>query len=182
MYSMIQAGSMGLPFIAVRGLLGSDLLKHRPEFKVQSNPFQPGEEVVAVGPLRPDVAIFHVLKADLWGNAVAAGLRDDLMVARAARRVIVTAEEIGDRELTPHADGAGKTFLPAMDVDAVVHIPFGAHPLSCGALYPLDRDHMKEYLAASKGEESFRAYLEKYVFSVADQRDYLERAGKGKSN
>jgi glutaconate CoA-transferase, subunit A len=182
MYSMIQAGSMGLPFIAVRGLLGSDLLKHRPEFKVQGNPYQTGEEVVVTPPLRPDVAVFHALKADLWGNAVAAGRRDDLMVARAARRVVVTAEEIVERELTLDQDGAGNTFLPAMDVDAVIHAPFGAHPLRCGSLYPFDREHMKEYLSASKGEDSFRAYLEKYVFSVADQQEYLERAGKGKSN
>lgn len=175
MYSMIQAGSMGLPFIGVRGLLGSDLVKNRAEFKVQENPFHPGEEVVVTEALRPEVAVFHALKADRWGNAITAGRRDDLILARAAHHVVVTAEEVVDHELT-FKDGLGNTFLPAMDVDAVVHLPFGAHPCGCGPLYPMDREHMKEYLSASKGEDSFRAYLEKYVFSVGDQQEYLKRA------
>jgi len=124
---MVQAGSMGLPFISVRGLVGSDILRHRPDLLVTENPFNPGEKVVVAQPIRPDVAVFHALKADCWGNAITPGLRDDLMMARAAKRVIVTAEEVADRKLTPH-DAVDGTFLPAIDVDGVVHLPFGAHP------------------------------------------------------
>jgi glutaconate CoA-transferase subunit A len=164
---MVQAGSMGLPFISVRGLLGSDILKHRPDLRVVENPFNPGEEVVIVEPIRPDVALFHALKADPWGNAVTPGLRDDLMMARAARRVIVTAEEILDRELSPQ-DAVNDTFLPAIDVDGVVHLPFGAHPGSCGTRYPIDDAHLKKYVEASKGESAFRSYLEKYVYGMSD--------------
>jgi acyl CoA:acetate/3-ketoacid CoA transferase alpha subunit len=72
MFSMIQAASMGLPYIAVRGLLGSDILKHRQDLKVEENPFNPGEKIVVAQPIRPDVAVFHALKADRWGNAVTA--------------------------------------------------------------------------------------------------------------
>jgi glutaconate CoA-transferase subunit A len=176
MYSMVQAGSMGLPFIAVRGLLGSDLLKQRPDLKVESDPFHPGEEVVVAEPIRPDVAVFHALKADRWGNAITAGLRDDLIMARAARRVIVTAEEIIDSELALQ-DSINNTFLPAIDVDAVVRAPFGAHPCCCGLLYPVDDVHIKEYLNAAKGEDSFKAYLDTYVYSVRDQQEYLKRVG-----
>jgi len=176
MYSMVQAGSMGLPFIAVRGLLGSDLLKQRPDLKVESNPFHAGEEVVVAEPIRPDVAVFHALEADRWGNAITSGLRDDLMMARAAHRVIVTAEEVKDHELTPE-DAAHNTFLPAIDVDAIVRVPFGAHPCGCGLLYPVDDVHLKEYLNAAKGEDSFKAYLDKYVYSVRDQQEYLKKAG-----
>jgi glutaconate CoA-transferase subunit A len=168
MYSMVQAGSMGLPYIAVRGLLGSDLLKHRPDLRVEPNPFNPGEEVAVAEPIRPEVAMFHALKADRWGNAVTPGLRDDLTMARASRRVVVTAEEIVDGKLSP-GDALANTFLPALDVDAVVLAPFGAHPC--------DDRHVKEYLEAAKSEETFRAYLEKYVFSVSGHQEYLRKVG-----
>ncbi len=176
MYSMVQAGSMGLPFIAVRGLLGSDLLKQRPDLRIESNPFHPGEEVVVAEPIRPDMAVFHALRADRWGNSITGGLRDDLIMARAARRVIVTAEEISDHALTPQ-ESINNTFLPAIDVDAVVLAPFGAHPCCCGLLYPVDDVHMKEYLNAAKGEETFRAYLNKYVYSVSSPQEYLKKVG-----
>ncbi len=176
MYSMVQAGSMGLPYIAVRGLLGSDILKHRPDLRVQDNPFNPGEKIVVAQPLRPDVAVFHALKADRWGNAVTAGLRDDLMMARASRRVVVTAEEIVDHALTLE-DARHNTFLPAMDVDGVVSVLFGAHPCGCGLSYPVDDPQVKEYLKAAKSESGFQAYLDKYVFTVSDHQEYLRRVG-----
>src|SRR5215510_4007277 len=106
---MIQAGSMGLPFLAVRGLLHSDILTHRPDLLVQTNPFNPGEQVVVAQPIRPDVAVFHALKADRWGNVITPGHRDDLMMARAARWVIVTAEEIAEEALTSR-DAGDDTF------------------------------------------------------------------------
>jgi glutaconate CoA-transferase subunit A len=176
MYSMVQAGSMGLPYIAVRGLLGSDILKHRQDLRVEENPFNPGEKTVVAQPIRPDVAVFHALKADRWGNAVIAGLRDDLMMARASRRVIVTAEEIVDHELNLE-DALHNTFLPAMDVDGVVSALFGAHPCGCGLSYPVDDSHVKEYLNAAKSESAFRDYLGKYVFTLSGHQEYLRRAG-----
>src|SRR5919108_5117134 len=115
---MVQAGSMGVPFIAGRGLLHIDILKHRPDLLVRENPFKPGEQIVVAQPIRPDVAVFHALRADRWGNAVTPGHRDDLMMARAARRVIVTAEEIVERALT-RQDAVDDTLLPAIDVDVV---------------------------------------------------------------
>jgi glutaconate CoA-transferase subunit A len=167
MYSMVQAGSMGLPFISVRGLLGSDILKYRPDFRVAENPFNPGEEVVIAQPIRPDVAVFHALKADCWGNTVTPGLRDDLMMARAAKWVIVTTEELSDHKLIPR-DAVDQTFLPAIDVDGVVHLPSGATPASCGNRYSIDDAHLKEYLEASKEEGIFKSYLDKYVHSTSD--------------
>ena len=165
---------MGVPFIAVRGLLHSDILKHRPDLLVKENPFNPGEHVVMAQPIRPDVAVFHAVKADRWGNAVTPGHRDDLMMARAARRVIVTAEEIVESELT-RRDVVDDTFLPAIDVDVVAYAPLGTHPCGFGSLYEPDDVHCREYLAAARGEESFRAYLERYVYGVQSHKEYLER-------
>jgi hypothetical protein len=173
---MIQAGSMGLPFLAVRGLLHSDILKYRLDLLVQENPFNSGEQVVVAQPIRPDVAVFHAVRADRWGNAITPGHRDDLMMARAARRVIVTAEEIVERDLTRHEVG-DDTFLPAIDVDVVVQVPLGAHPCGFGALYERDESHWREYLEAAKNEANFRTYLERYVYGVRNHQEYLDRLG-----
>ena len=165
---------MGLPFIAVRGLLGSDMLTYRPDLLVQDNPFKPGEQVVVAQPVRPDVAVFHALQADRWGNALTPGPRDDVMLARAARRVIVTAETVVDTRLTP-ADAPHDTFLPAIDVDVVAEAPLGAHPCGLGRLYEHDPDHCRTYLAAAAHPHEFRAYLDRYVFGAADHAAYLSR-------
>ena len=175
MYSMVQAGSMGSPFVAVRGLWGSDLLTHRPDLRVVENPFQKGEPVVVAEPIRPDVAVFHTAQADCFGNALTLGeKRDDLMMARAAGRVVVTTEEIVDKELKP---GRGGTFLPAIDVDQVVHAPGGAHPGGCGQRYACDLIHLREYIEAAKDEITFKTYLEKYVFGPRSHQDYLSQVG-----
>lgn len=176
MYSMVQAGSMGLPFVAVRGLMGSDILKNRPDLKVIINPFHPEEKGVVAQPIRPDVAVFHALKADRFGNSITPGLRDDLMMARAARLAVVTAEELTDKDLTMR-DAPNDTFLPAIDVDVVVQIPWGAHPCACGLLYNLDDDHFQEYTEAAQEEKTFKNYLERYVTGVKDQQEYLQRVG-----
>ena len=138
--------------------------------------YTPEELMAVVQPLRPEVAVFHALLADRRGNAVTPGLRDDLIMARASRRVIVTAEEIVDGELSPR-DAISNTFLPALDVDAVVHAPFGSHPCGCGTSYPVDDRHVKIYLQAAKSAETFRAFLEEYIFSVSGHPEYLRKVG-----
>src|SRR5882724_10515365 len=174
---MVQAGSMGVPFIAVRGLLHSDILKHRPDLLVKENPFNSGEPVVVAQPIRPDVAVFHALKADRWGNAITPGHRDDLMMARAARRVVVTAEEIVEDELQSREAG-GDTFLPAIDVDIVAHALLGAHPGGFGALYEQDEAHFREYLEAAKDTADFQRYLKRYIYEVRDHAEYLEQVDR----
>jgi glutaconate CoA-transferase subunit A len=170
---------MGVPFLAVRGLLHSDILKHRPDLLVRENPFNPGEQVVMAQGIRPDVAVFHALKADRRGNAITPGHRDDLMLARAARHAIVTTEEISEKELTSR-DVGDDTFLPAIDVDVVAHAPLGAHPCGFGALYERDDVHLRQYLEAAKSDTTFQAYLERYVYGVRDHQEYLERVDGGR--
>lgn len=176
MYSMVQAGSIGSPFIAVRGLIGTDILKRRPDLRVIDNPFHAGEPVVIAPPIRPDLAIFHAEKADRWGNTITPGPRDDLMLARAARRVVVTAEEISATELTPR-EAAQDTFLPAIDVDGVVHVPLGSHPCACGQRYPVDQVHLEEYIRAAQDHQSFQDYLNRYVLGVKGHPAYVKKLG-----
>ena len=58
-HGALQAAEKGLPFIPIRGLIGSDLLAHRRDWRVIDNPFQPGDRVVALPAIRPDCALFH---------------------------------------------------------------------------------------------------------------------------
>jgi len=172
---MAQAGAMGIPFVPVRGLLGTDLLRARPDFRVIPNPFRPEERVVVCPPLRPDLLVVHARVADRQGNAFTPPHRDDPLVARCARRVVVTAEEVVEGPLTPR-DGEG-TFLPGVFVDGVVHLPGGAHPTPCPGAYGLDRAHLEEYLESARTAEGFQTYLERYVYGLPDEAAYLERVG-----
>jgi len=170
---------MGVPFVGVRGLLGSDILEHRPDLRVVGNPFQETESVVVAQPIRPEVAVFHAIRADRLGNAlIPGGMRDDLMMARAARWVVVTTEEIVEKEIK--VEGTREhTFLPAVDVDQVALASFGAHPGNCGPRYAHDPAHLREYLEAAKEERFFQAYLEKYVYGLRNHQEYLTLIGLG---
>lgn len=173
---MAQAGAMGVPFVSVRGLIGSDVLNHHPRMKVIHNPFNPTEEVVVAEAIRPEVGVFHALKADRFGNCVVPARREDGLVAQACRLTVFTAEELVEDPLGP-GDAPGATFIPATHVDAVVHAPYGAHPGGYGAVYPTDDLHMQEYVQAANNDESFQEYLDRYVYGLPDHEAYLARVG-----
>jgi glutaconate CoA-transferase subunit A len=157
---MIQAGSMGVPYIPVRGLAGTDVFERRDDMMLDRNPFAPDETYVVALAQNPDVAVLHARKADRDGNALLRRHGEDVMIAQASNRVIVTAEEIVDR-VTP--DDEGGQYISAINVTAVVHAPGGAHPTAVDGYYDMDRAHIEEYIAASTDDASFRAYLDRYV-------------------
>ena len=139
---MAQAGAIGAPFLAVRGLYGSDLMTHRDDFNVIENPYAPEELVVLAPALNPDVFLTHGLMADRTGNVITVDQgRNDLLAAQASRKVIVTVEEISLEPLTP-TTRPGWIFIPAFYVNAVVHTPRGAHPAGFEGIYPSDVGHM----------------------------------------
>ncbi|MEM0374296.1 MAG: CoA-transferase [Sulfolobaceae archaeon] len=133
----IRAGAFGLPFMPVRGLIGSDLVKlHEKlgDWKVIKDPFS-GEEIVVVKAIEPDVAIIHVHKADKYGNAEILGpVYEDEFKARASKKVIITAEEIVPETYF----NSKRPTISAEYVTAVVHIPRGAEPTSMFGLYDAD--------------------------------------------
>lgn len=163
---------MGVPYVPVLGLMGTDLLKRRDDMVVAPDPFGSGKTTVVAKAMRPDVAVFHVDKADAHGNVSCGYAAEVVMVAEASHHVVVTAEEIVQR--VSERDAVG-TFIPSLLVDQVVHAPFGARPGGFSGRYDIDRAEMKEYVEASRDDTSFDAYLEKHVFSVRDHADYLER-------
>jgi len=169
----LQAGVMNVPFAPVRGLLGTDYMKVRPDFLRMPNPYDPGEEIAVVPAIAPDVAVFHGFRGDRFGNVVTTGANDAKLIAQASRRVIATVEEVADGDLArePHTD----VLVPGIHVSAVVHAPLGAHPTSCAGCYGDDGDHIRAYMQAAASDESFRAYLERYVLGTRDHAEYLER-------
>jgi glutaconate CoA-transferase, subunit A len=160
MLTQLRAAEMGVPFLPVRGLKGTDLPSLHPEWGMVTCPFT-GEELVAVPALRPDVALLHAAIGDAAGNLhLDQPYVLDERFAHASAVVVATVDRL---VATSEVVEAGVT-VPAHRVAAVVEVPFGAHPSSCYPGYAYDRSHLAEYVkAAGAGGDAFEAYLDRYV-------------------
>ena len=174
------AGSLGLPFIPIRSLVGSDILKQlqmitpSPVSTVQ-DPFT-GENWLVIKPLIPDVAVVQVQIADEEGNAWILGPRwDNEEQVKASKRTIVITERLVSTEMIRQFPE--RTRVPGFRVSHVVHLPFSAHPSSVYGVYDFDKRHIKEYAETSKTPQGFQEYLDKYVYGVKDHWGYLEMLG-----
>jgi glutaconate CoA-transferase subunit A len=174
------AGALGLPFIPIRSLRGSDILARLREVAPENigsvqDPFT-GEEWLVLRPLVPDVAVVQVQMADEEGNAWIYGPRwDNEEQVKASQRAIVITEQLVPTEIIRREPE--RTVIPGLKVSHVVHLPFSAHPTSVYRVYDYDAEHIKEYAAATKTVEGFQAYLERYVLGVRDHWEYLEVIG-----
>ena len=174
----LHAGALGLPYVPMRSMLASDLLRDLTQrgdaVRVERDPFT-GSPVVVLSPLRPDVAFIHADIADTAGNATLGGPHWSVReTALAAARTVVLAEEVvGVGEISPNS-----VTIPSACVAAVVHVPFGAHPTAVADRYDYDRGHLELYVAAARaGGDGYAQYLDDYVLGVASHEDYLARAG-----
>lgn len=172
------AGAINVPFIPTKSLMGSDLLKYNESIKVIEDPYN-GEKVALVPAANPDVAIVHVSRADRRGNAQTFGFSSNSEnLARAAKRTIVTCEEIvSTEEIKRHPN---LTIIPEYAVDAVVEVPFACHPWNFPYAYAYDMPFHTEQLAAFKTSEGFEKWLEEYCFSPGSWEGYLEKVGYGR--
>ncbi len=172
-----RAGAMGVPFMPIRSMLGSDVLKQRPEAKEIDCPFT-GEKLLLVPALNPDVALIHVQRCDAYGNAQIDGLQFmDIDLAMAANRVILTTERIVSNDQIRRAPD--QTKIPFFCVDAVVEVPYGCAPHECyGAYEPMMR-HMEAYVAQVNGDPvgGLKDYLERYVYGPKSWTDFLSLVG-----
>jgi glutaconate CoA-transferase subunit A len=159
----LRAAAMGLPSLPVKGMLGSDLLDISEViggYKQVEDPFT-GERMLAVRAIEPDVAVIHVQKADEYGNVRVEGpFYEDVIKAKAAKMVVVTAEELIPNDQFRKMPEA--TTIPHFLVDAVVETPKGAYPCSCFNYYDADYGHIQEYLETVANDQ-FKEYLRKYV-------------------
>jgi glutaconate CoA-transferase subunit A len=172
-----RAGAMGVPFMPIRSMLGSDVLKQRPEAKEIDCPFT-GEKLLLVPALNPGVALIHVQRCDAYGNAQIDGLQFmDIDLAMAANRVILTTERIVSNDQIRRAPD--QTKIPFFCVDAVVEVPYGAAPHECyGAYEPMMR-HMEAYVAQVNGDPvgGLKDYLDRYVYGPKSWTEYLSLIG-----
>jgi glutaconate CoA-transferase subunit A len=160
--SGLAAAQKGVPFIPMRGLIGSDLLRVRPDWRVIENPFETGDAIVAIPAIRPDFAAFHAAEADRDGNVWVGRRRELALMAYAARTSLVTVERIRESSLLDDEVTAAGV-LPALYVGAVAHAPNGAWPYGLWGEYPADAAELARYGQAARTPEGFAAYLERFV-------------------
>ncbi len=173
LHAQFQAAEKGVPFMPLRGLIGSDVLAHRPDWKTIDNPFgqnsssggssSGADPIVLLPALRPDVALFHAPIADRAGNVFIGTQRELVVMAHAARKTVVTVEKIHDGDLIRDPLLAAGT-LPGFYVEAVAVEPRGAWPLPLPDYYGSDAAHMTEYARLAATPEGFAQYLDRYVY------------------
>jgi glutaconate CoA-transferase subunit A len=165
-HAQLQAAEKGVPFLPIRGLIGSDVLRYRADWKVIDNPMvDGGDPLVLLPAVKPDIALFHVSLADRQGNVWVGRERDLVTLAHASRETLVTAEEIHDGSLYDDdrlAAGALSNFY----VTAVAEARHGAWPLAQPGLYEDDAAAIAGYARAAKTDDGFAAWLAEHVFAT----------------
>lgn len=188
---LYHAASLGLPFIAVKNMLGSNMIdkwgisadvwEKDPKLAsrkliVTNNPFEPDEQVCLLPTPKIDTAIIHVQRASsggilrIYGNTFI-----DVDIAMAASNCIVTCEEVVSENILRKEPWLNQ--LPELVPDAIVHAPYGAHPAQCTNHYDYDKDYLQMYDQVSRTDEAFADYLQEWVYGVEDHNDYLNKLG-----
>jgi len=157
-YAGLQAAEKGLPFMPLRGIIGSDILAQRDDWRVIDNPFQPGDKIVALAAIRPDVALFHAALADRFGNVFIGRDRELMTLAHAARATLVTVEEISDDDLLDDDARSGAT-IPALYITALAHAVRGAAPLQFHDQYNDDEAVLGRYAALAQSHDGFLQFI-----------------------
>jgi glutaconate CoA-transferase subunit A len=157
----LQAGASGVSFTPVPGVLGSDLLAARPDWKVVEDPFGDGGEVVLVPAVAPEVSIVHGLRADEGGNLVTTIEFDDRLLVQASRRVIATVE--GRSATATRTLAADEQLIPAAYLEAIAVAPGGSRPIGCHGRSRDDAAAIREYLEAAGDPDRMRTYLDRLL-------------------
>ena len=163
LHAALQATEKGVPFMPLRGLIGSDVLKYRDDWKVIDSPFGSSDPIVLLPAIKPDVALIHAAMADSLGNVWIGRQREIATMAHAAVKTVATVEKIHDGNLLDDPILAAGT-LPGFYVESVVVAERGAWPLGLPDYYGADADHLVEYARMAATAEGFTDYLDKYVY------------------
>jgi glutaconate CoA-transferase subunit A len=175
MITRLQAGASGLPFLPMKQTGATDLEAANPNIKRMSDPFG-GKDVIVVPALHPDVAIVHVQRADADGNAHLWGIiGEQKEAAFAAKKVIVTAEEIVDESVI--RSDPNRTMIPGIVVSAVCHVPFACHPSYSQGYYDRDNEFYLAWDKVSESADAIEQYLDEWVYGVKDRNEYWEKLG-----
>lgn len=168
-HTMLQAAEKGVPFMPLRGIIGSDILAHRDDWKVIDNPFaDSGDPIVLLPALSPDIATFHAALADQEGNIYVGRRLELATMAHAARRCIVTVERFHAGSLLDDERLAPGT-IAGVYIDAIAEAPRGAWPLALLDEYKIDAAHLADYARLARTDEGFADYLRRFVFNTPSQ-------------
>ncbi|HEY8067550.1 MAG TPA: CoA-transferase [Burkholderiales bacterium] len=173
----LQATEKGVPFMPMRGVIGSDLVALRPDWKIIENPLKEKDPILLVSAIQPDVALFHVRWADEAGNVWIGRRKELATIAHASRRCFVTCEErrpgdmLEDELLAPGV-------LSSVYVSGVAKAERGAWPLSVAGLYGIDDAHLGLYAKAAKTKEGFQRYLDEYVWNRTPKKNSSPAASR----
>ena len=161
----LQATEKGVPFMPLRGVLGSDLVKHHPDWMTIDNPYARGDPILLAKAIVPDVALFHARWADEAGNVWVGRRRELSTIAHASKACYVSYEALKpgdmleDELLAPGCIGA-------VYVTAVAPAPRGAWPLGVPGAYGIDDAHLTRYARLAKTAEGFRQYLDEFIYKT----------------
>ena len=162
-HTMLQAAEKGVPFMPLRGVLGSDLVAHRPDWRVIDNPFaEAGDPILLLPALAPDFGVFHAMCADPHGNVWVGRRRECATIAHAARRTLVTVERLVDGNLLDDERMAAGVISGGY-IEAVAVAARGAWPVGLLEEYELDGAHIASYARLARTDAGFAEYLARHV-------------------
>jgi glutaconate CoA-transferase, subunit A len=162
-HTALQASEKGVPFMPLRGVLGSDLVKQRGDWQVAQNPFSTKEDpILFVAAISPDIALFHARWADEAGNVWVGRRRELATIAHAAKQTFVTYEELKPGDMLED-ELLAPGVISATYVSATAPAKRGAWPLAIAGVYELDDAHLMNYAKAARTREGFRRYLDEFV-------------------
>ena len=164
-HTMLQAAEKGVPFMPLRGVLGSDVAAHRPDWQTIDNPFAAGADPILLVPaLIPDIAAFHAVCADSHGNVWVGRRRECATIAHAARRALVTVERVVPGDLLED-ERMAPGVVSGVYVEAVALAERGAWPIGLLDEYAMDAAHIIEYARLARSDAGFAEYLARHVLS-----------------
>jgi glutaconate CoA-transferase, subunit A len=162
-HTALQASEKGVPFMPLRGVLGSDLVSNRSDWRVCQNPFGKGDDPILFVPaIAPDIALFHARWADEAGNVWVGRRRELGTIAHASKRCFVTYEELKTGDMLED-ELLAPGVITSVYVTALAPAPRGAWPLGIAGVYGIDDAHLAHYARAARTREGFERYLSEFV-------------------
>lgn len=171
------AGAYGLPYVPLKSILGSDIIKSNPKIILSENPFSENKERVALVPaLKPDVAFLVVQRADRYGNSHiwgSTGLTQEASIA--AEKIIVLADEIVEPEVI--ASDPSRVLIPGFGVNAVCHVPAASHPAPLIGRWKRDNEFLHQYHKETREPADFDRWCDEWVRDLPDHEAYRTKLG-----
>ena len=164
-YAGLQAAEKGIPFMPMRGLIGSDIVDYRDDYTIVTNPFAENDPIMAVRAIQPDAALFHAPIADRQGNVWIGRHKPLMLLAHASKETLVTVEEVRDGNLLDDPV-YGPATIPSLYITAIALAERGAWPMGSPGRYEEDGEHFAEYMRLASTKDGMVEYLDRYVHRV----------------